>query len=355
MRNQMNKKKVLMIIDRMMVGGAEQVFEDLVLLMKDRVNLMPLFISDSEKNQLKRISNISDFICLNRTTKYSITKLFELRFILKNYDIVHIHMRHTLKYVNIAALFLKVKLIYHDHDSPRTLNFFDELFLFRLRKPNWFIGVKESTCSWANIYWKLEKCKVSCLVNLPPKQSFVSEISTEKACTMTNKFVLVGNIKPIKNQKFAMDFTTAIQGDLDLICKVQDKTYYADQIQPHLSESQKVFVDIDNAGSVLSEYKFGLCTSISESGPLVILEYFVAGLPFLSYKAGGIADILAKYVPQYFLDNFEIQEWKARYNLLNLNYQRIPKDLIDHVIETEFNREVYAEKLLNIYNQCLDS
>jgi glycosyltransferase involved in cell wall biosynthesis len=187
------------------------------------------------------------------------------------------------------------------------------------------------------------------LINLPriDRLNFIQSLNLEK-------IVLVGNIKPIKNQKFAMNFTSAIHFDLDMIGKIQDKTYYEDQIQPNLSGSQNVLVDIDNAGSILSRYKFGLCTSISESGPLVILEYFVAGLPFLSYKAGGIADILAKYVPQYFLENFEIQEWKARYNLLNENYQRIPKDLIDHVIENEFNREKYAEKLMNIYNQCLD-
>jgi glycosyltransferase involved in cell wall biosynthesis len=80
----------------------------------------------------------------------------------------------------------------------------------------------------------------------------------------------------------------------------------------------------------------------------------VAGLPFLSHKTGGIAEILSKYVPEYFLENFDLEKWKERYNFLNENYQRIPRGLIEEVLEKEFNREVYAEKLLHIYRNCLN-
>ena len=120
-------------------------------------------------------------------------------------------------------------------------------------------------------------------------------------------------------------------------------------------DSKALVVEGDNKPSVhFDNFKFGLCTSISESGPLVILEYFVAGLPFLSYKTGGIADILYKYVPEYFLDSFEINDWIERHTQLSQNYQRIPKDLIELVLEKEFNRDIYANKLIEIYTKCLE-
>jgi glycosyltransferase involved in cell wall biosynthesis len=103
---------------------------------------------------------------------------------------------------------------------------------------------------------------------------------------------------------------------------------------------------------LLNNYKFGLCTSISESGPLVVLEYFVSGLPFIAFKTGGICEILFKYVPEYFMDDFVLENWIERYKLLEKDYQRIPKELIDRVINTEFNSELYADKLMDIYKKC---
>ncbi len=343
--------KVLMVIDQLMIGGAEQVFLDIVNLMSGKLDFNVLFVSKTNDKRKSQIPNLIRIIELNRENKFSIKKAYELSKILNRYNIVHVHLRHTYKYIIlIKRLFrLKTKVVFHDHFGEIEINTSLPFLYAKYFKPDFYIGVSQDLVNWSSEKWKIRPSYSMTLVNLPR----INQLNLNHFLNL-EKIVLVGNIKPVKNQKFAMDFTTAIQGDLDLIGKVQDKTYYADQIQPHLSESKKVLVDIDNAGSILSEYKFGLCTSISESGPLVILEYFIAGLPFLSYKTGGIADILAKYVPQYFLDNFEIQEWKARYNLLNENYHRIPKDLIDHVIETEFNRQVYAEKLLNIYNQCLD-
>jgi glycosyltransferase involved in cell wall biosynthesis len=335
-----------------MIGGAEQVFLDIVNLMSGKLNFNVLFISQAYDKRKSQIPNLIEIIELNRKNKFSIKKAYELSNILNRYNIVHVHLRHTFKYIIlIKRLFrLKIKVVFHDHFGEIKINKSLPFLYAKCLKPDFYIGVSQDLVNWSNEKWNISLSNSMTLVNLPKidRLNFNQSLNLEK-------IVLVGNIKPVKNQKFAIDFTSAIHFDLDMIGKIQDKTYYEDQIQPNLSESQNVLVDIDNAGSILSKYKFGLCTSISESGPLVILEYFVAGLPFLSYKTGGIADILAKYVPQYFLDNFEVREWKARYNFLNENYQRIPRDLIDLVIEREFNREVYAEKLLNIYNQCLDS
>ena len=83
-----------------------------------------------------------------------------------------------------------------------------------------------------------------------------------------------------------------------------------------------------------------------------MLEYFISGLPFIAYKTGGISEILFKYVPEYFMEDFELDNWINRYELLAKNYKRIPEELIEKVLNTHFNSEIYAEKLMGIYKKC---
>jgi glycosyltransferase involved in cell wall biosynthesis len=189
------------------------------------------------------------------------------------------------------------------------------------------------------------------LQNLPRRNQTIN-LNYQNSELFKCEFVLVGNIKPIKNQIFAINLVEKNnKSSIEIIGKIQDRGYYDNLEKP---SNVNFNLTEDNAFNKLNDFKFGLCTSISESGPLVILEYFVAGLPFLSYKTGGIADILNKYVPEYFIDSFEINDWIERYNQLSQNYQRIPKDLIEAVLEKEFNRDVYANKLMEIYTKCLE-
>jgi hypothetical protein len=78
--------RVLMIIDRMIVGGAEKVFEDLVVLLKNKIDLTILLISPSQRDQVNRIDKEIKVILLNRIQKFSIFKALECYRILKDYD-----------------------------------------------------------------------------------------------------------------------------------------------------------------------------------------------------------------------------------------------------------------------------
>ena len=51
----MSKTKVLYVIDRIMIGGAEQVFIDILNLMQGRVEIFVLLISETEHFQLNRL------------------------------------------------------------------------------------------------------------------------------------------------------------------------------------------------------------------------------------------------------------------------------------------------------------
>jgi len=348
----MSKIKVLYVIDRIMVGGAEQVFIDIVELLENTIDVEVLIITKTEKSQLQRIPSTVKIHELNRNHKFSLLALWKCKKILSNHDLVHIHLRHSYRYISlIRNLFnLSVKLIFHDHYGKIQIDEKAPFAFYHFLRPDFYIGVSDSLSSWAQSVWRMPSNQTMFLQNLPRRNQRVN-LNCQNSELFKCEFVLVGNIKPIKNQSFAINLVEKNnKSSIEIIGKIQDRSYYDNLEKP---SNVNFNLTEDNAFSKLNDFKFGLCTSISESGPLVILEYFVAGLPFLSYKTGGIADILYKYVPEYFLDSFEISDWIERYNQLSQNYQRIPKDLIKLVLEREFNRDVYANKLMEIYTKCL--
>jgi glycosyltransferase involved in cell wall biosynthesis len=347
----MSKIKVLFVIDKIMIGGAEQVFLDIIELIENKIEIHVLIITKSEPSQIQRIPPTIKIFELNRSNKFSLLSIWECKNILCNYDLVHVHMRHTYRYVSIVRKVynLNTKLIFHDHYGKIQIDQKPPFVLYNFLKPDFYIGVSEGLSNWAQSVWGIPGNRTMFLQNLPRANASVSSDTK----LFQSEFVIVGNIKPVKNQSFGIELCEKInKSSIEIIGKIQDKNYF-----DSLKKLSNVSFNLteDNASNKLNEFKFGLCTSISESGPLVILEYFVAGLPFLSYKTGGVADVLFKYVPEYFLNTFESNDWIERYEQLNSSYKRIPIELIEMVLEKEFNREEYANELMNIYTKCLKS
>ena len=346
----MSKIKVLYVIDRIMVGGAEQVFIDILKLMQGKVEPFVLLISRSEPQQLERIQGLAKVFELNRNSRFSVTSLIRTYRIIKSVDLLHVHLRPTLRYINLVRLYPSKKktVIFHDHHHISMISLFNQLLMFKLVPLDYYLAVNEGVLSWARDNWKFKSSGF--LLNLPSiDENVLPLINNFSKQWGRDGFICVGNIKKAKNQKFALQLAHSLNERIIFYGNNQDSEYFN-----NLISSRGMIVEGDNKPCKhFDNFQFGLCTSISESGPLVILEYFVAGLPFLSYKTGGIADILHKYVPEYFLDSFEISDWIERYNQLSQNYQRIPKDLIKLVLEREFNRDVYANKLMEIYTKCL--
>lgn len=339
--------RVLMVIDKMMIGGAEQVFEDLVILLKNEVELTALFITRSEDGQLDRIRQHVPIIELNRVFKFSFLKMFNCARILKRFDVIHVHMRHTYRYISlINKLFrLKKKLIFHDHYGLIEINKSIPFQFPKIFAPFYYIGVSDKLTKWGIYVFGMKNNRVSTLVNLPKNYNFTEANNTY----VSNKeLVIVGNIKPVKNQSFAIDFAKKINNKIDIIGKVHDLNYFSslDTSNVHFNH------DVNDVSKILKDYRFGIFTSFSESGPLVLLEYLMSGLPFLAVKSGGISDVLSNYLPEYFLDDFVMKDWIDRYHLLNDNYSRINKEIISLILSKEFSRDNYLHKLLSIYELC---
>ncbi len=339
-------KKVLFVIDNLKIGGAEKVFVDLVNLCHDKVNFDVLLITDFKGSNFQLIDKVN-VLKLKRENKFSIRKALQLRRILCNYEIAHIHMRHTYKYLSYIRLIFRIpiRFIFHDHYGKINIDNSEPFFASKFLKPDIYIGVCNELCEWAINIWKIDKTKVHFFNNLPSRELLTW--NSDEVPLGDFELVMVGNIKEVKNQKFALKISKLVNKKIAFIGQNQDDQYYK-EFESSLG-CNKIVSDCNDPKQILTQFKIGLFTSKSESGPLVLLEYLLCGLPFISYRTGGISEILNKYFPDFFIDSFDEKVWVDRLNEFYKNPPVIQREFVMQLISNEFSESEYLNRLIKIY------
>lgn len=341
--------KVLHIIDRLDVGGAERVFCELTdLLYKSRIDVSVLMF-ENQGSYYEKLNKDIPKVEYTRKGKFNFNSMSRLAAILKEYDIIHVHLRHVYKYVAFVKLFWRVsnKIILHDHYGKIHADL-STPFLFRVLKPKYYIGVSEELTSWAIKKLKVDNKCVFLLRNIVVKNGCEETYRKEGV-------VLVGNIKPVKNQLFAIEFIKDKNLNLTIIGQIHDKNYHEKIVKKikELNLTKKVHfihnqIDVQE---ILPKFQLGLMTSFSESGPLVLIEYMAQNLPFISFKTGEVVNSIGNDISDFIISNFKLTEWNQALNKL---LEKNPKEF-ETLYEKYFNPKKYVAECINIYQNILGS
>ncbi|QTE23056.1 glycosyltransferase [Polaribacter cellanae] len=341
--------KILQIIDRLEVGGAERVFIDLTnLLYKSKKVEVSILTFDNRGGLYKYLNPQINKIDFKRKNKFNLFTAYKLSKILRNYDILHVHMIHVFKYVKFICLIfnIKTKLVLQDHYGKNSTDKKIPKYLNTFLKPKYYIGVSEELIDWAKE--RLNVFNSYKLTNIVIKEKHL-EITNDK-----KGFVIVGNIKPIKNQLFAIQLVILMNEELTIVGKIQDYDYYNKLLALINKSNYKNKVhfihDVNNVQPLLSQFKLGLMTSISESGPLVLIEYLAQNLPFLSYETGEVSQNLKKEIPSFFIKNFILNEWQEKINLINNKTEALEELYTKH-----YSEKKYTNECLKIYQKIKNS
>lgn len=333
--------KVLLVIDRLEVGGAEKVFCLLIeLLSKESINVGVLLFNTGYPLEKDLPEGVS-IHRLNRSNKYSFTKLYLANNICKGYDIVHAHFRHVHAYIKAAQLLFKgrYKLVLHDHSG--LLNNVPSRLKYFLR-PAYYIGVNKNQIDWAKELVKVEAQQCYLLENtvLPSSDVAIHRLTKEEG------ILLVANVRRVKNIEFAIELAKAVNEDLYVIGNVPDNEYYQELVSSTNSNIHFQH-EVSNVNILLPKYSFAIHCSKQETGPLVLLEYLSAGLPFLSYYTGSVAEKVAQDLPELFIANFDVSQWINR--IEEIRSQKDLPDRMRRVFEKYYSADKYINKCLKIY------
>lgn len=340
--------KILQVIDTLNVGGAERVFVDTCNILQENVQDITALLLLEDRGELASELKVP-LLQLSRKSKWSLKSMFYCSKIINEYDVVHCHSKHVFRYVKLVSLlsFSKISIILHDHSSFIANG--KELFILKyILKPDFYIGASDVIIKHAIGKLNIKAKRVFLLENIIRKSlDFDSKTKTD--------FILVSNIKSLKNNLFAVRLLEVFpQKSLKIVGKIQDKLYFNNLLNLIDSTNLKVefITETNNPQNIIKNAKIGLHTSKSETGPLVLIEYLAQGLPFLAYETGEVAKILKPHFPEYFIDNFDLKQWKTKVDIISKNEPDIAK--MNTVFEQYFGEEHYYSKLIAIY-KCINN
>ena len=112
-----------------------------------------------------------------------------------------------------------------------------------------------------------------------------------------------------------------------------------------------IITGITDFSGLYGQYNLAIHCSPKETGPLVLIEYLAARLPFIAYQTGSAADAIAANLPQLFMQNFEPEEWQQRISEIIQNNE-LPRQM-QELYKKNFNPEDYINKCLQIYQSVL--
>jgi glycosyltransferase involved in cell wall biosynthesis len=334
--------KVLQVIDKLNIGGAERVFVDMASILSDADLTVEVLLFDNTGKLTGELNSNIVVHNLDRKNKYSISKLYHTNKLCSGFDIVHVHMRHCYFYIRLAKLLFggKYKIILHDHYGDIEIN---RQVPFRLKgvfKPDYYIGVSSSLTEWAKRY--LGTKHVFLLRN-----TIVPSGQVQYNSQYQNKAFVISNIRKTKNIGFAIDLAKKMGWGLDIYGNKNDKEYYQHLLQQINGYDKIKIVDgVSDFSDHYNNYSLAIHCATSETGPLVLLEYMAYGIPFISYRTGEVASTVAEDLPLHFIDSFETNKWQQQIDsILSGNCSNKLKETFNK----HFSVDKYRNECLSIY------
>jgi len=355
-----NKISVIQVIDQLNAGGAERVLVNWANILHEKGQQSAVITTVGPGVLAKALQEDIELFDLRRKWKWNPFAMYRLVKILKNYDVIHVHSSHNLRYVWLASKLFRLKKII----------FFHEHFYFE--KISWHRRA---------IY---PKTKMICVSNFVRDWAIKNNLSTEKnVFILPNiivphlidiapgkkqkdivKIVMTGNIAPRKNIEFALEIFNELKKqlfenyNLTIIGSVTDKKYYTylqNKITIYGLEKQVQFIhDCDNIQPILNQFDLALHPSKFETGPLVLIEYLAKSLPFLSSNTGEVPAQIGEELPGFIIKNNEPETWAAAIQEIITMDKKILDKKMKTVFEKYYSIDQYYEKGMSIYAKGLE-
>lgn len=335
--------KVLHAIDRLQAGGAEKMFVTLTsLLSAANIPVAALLFNSGYELDHKLDKGVRLRI-LNRQNRFNPVTLYKAHKICSEYDIVHAHLRHVYAYLRLAQWLFrgKYKLLIHDHGAVV------QPIPCRLKgvfRPQYYIGVNNEQVIWAKTHLFVNEDKAFLLENtIIPVKPADGEVNRG-----TKKAMMIANIRRVKNIEFAIRLCQAMGWRLDIYGNIAEKDYY-DELMQLINNNPRIRIisGISDFSGIYGHYNLAIHSSLAETGPLVLLEYLSAGLPFIAYKTGSAAEKISDFLPAMLMNDFDLNNWRQQVALI-LNDSMLPQKMRE-LFNQEFSPEKYIGQCLQIY------
>lgn len=369
--------KVLHVIDSLAPGGAERVLIELVNGLFKIGCSVGVCVTRDNTQLAKQLQPDIPILVLERKHTWDLPALRQLDRFCRTHEValLHAHGRSSMKLCALVKLLggLTTKIVFHDHFGNIEVNKTVPLSIRFVshRLVDHYIGVDPVLRNWAIEQLGLSSSTTSVVGNAIDLHPFsmaqpLARNDLYKA-KQPDVGVIVANLKPQKDHLTlfkALATSSEARRRLHLLVIGLD---LRDGYSQNCYDTVKELGLIENVtflGSrldiprILQTADFGLLSSRSESGPVTLLEYMAASLPFIVTQTGQIAQLVHNYGLPYFVPPGDVTAYAACLDkLVNLSIQervalgRQGEQLVSQL----FNIDRQVELLRGIYQHLATS
>lgn len=328
--------KVLHIINSLEIGGAQRLLSDLIPLQIRQGLDVNVLVGGEEGNEFSRkIQSAGSHIHKIDSPQYiSLNSIKEIRRIIKNYDVVHVHLFPSLYLVALASLGLKTKLVYTEHSTSnrrREKAYLRPIEQFIYRQYNKIVSISQQTQEALQKWLKTDDNRFLVINNGVDVEKFssIKRPVTKNSLIMISRFVdAKDQATVIKAMKYLdSDVTVTLVGDgenLERCIELAKSIGVGDRV---------VFLgNRSDIAELISSSDIGIQSSNWEGFGLTAVELMAAGKPVIASNVDGLKQVVEGAGLIFEKGN--------------------PEQLADKIKVLLHNPDIYAETAVKCFNRA---
>lgn len=349
--------KIIHVISSMGIGGAQRLLVDLLPIQKKQGIDVSLLVLRSVDNDFSRIIYEAGIpICtIGMKSYYNPLAVSKIRAIIKEYDIVHVHLFHSLYYCSLAARGVNVHMVYTEHSTSngrRKLPFLRPLESFIYGRYKRIVSISEQTQTALQKWIKGSGNRYSVINNGVDTSRF----SCIKKTILPNSLIMVSRFAPAKDQETVIRALQYINKDASIrFVGIGANIEHCKQITKELGLSDRVeFLGArSDVADLIAESYIGIQSSNWEGFGLTAVEIMAAGKPIVASNVDGLKQVVEGAGELFSKGDYKELSEKINHLLENKDYYNM---LSQRSIERASLYDIHsmADKYHSIYSELLN-
>lgn len=296
---------ILHVIDSLQAGGAERELVELVNGLHARGVSVGVCITRHDRELARDLSDGVKLLVLERSRRWEAGALLRMAAECRRHGVrvLHAHSRSSVQLCGVVKVLLggRVRIVFHDHYGGIH---FDRsasrgLRIVARHVTDHYLAVSPALRDWARDVLGLPANRCDMLPNAIDARRFQSAVPVERASLGAIEQpvlgVLVANFRPQKDHELllrTLASSDALRRSLHVLMLGGGlDTAYGRACRGRCT-ALRIERNVTFLGSrsdipeILRTVDLGLLPSRSEGGPIAILEYMAAGLPFVATRTG---------------------------------------------------------------------
>lgn len=364
---------VLHVIDSLGLGGAERMLIDIANATHRDGHRVSVCITRADTTGAADLESEIEVLVLARRSRLDPKAIAKLVRWLRHarVDVLHVHMRSSASFVLLLRTFylVRIPIVFHDHfGTIETDTTVPAWFRFGNRGLAAYVGVYERLAEWARRAG-MPQARVYTIENRLDLARLCGNAPTDlRRMLGVDSTILVGvlvaTLRPPKGVEVAIQAAGSARARKSLhlaIVGAESEPAYAQScralvLRLGLEHTVSFLGPRSDVPNLLAGADFGMLSSHSESGPLVLIEYARAGLPFIATRVGDIGRRLDALGVPGFVDAGDVAAFSREIDVLisETRDQRVSRGATARVVlDEEFDLQRAMPRWYQVYQAAL--